>query len=52
MNKTLVEILRSILIDTKLPHAVWAEAESTAVYLRDRSLTKAENMTLFEAWMN
>ncbi len=52
MNRTLVEILHSILIDAKLPHAFWAEAVSTAVYLKDRSLTKAENMNLFEAWMN
>ena len=52
MNRTLVEILRSILIDAKLPHAHWAEAVSTAVYLRNRSPTKAENITLFEAWMN
>ena len=52
MNRTLVEIMRSMLIDAKLPHAFWAEAISTAVYLRNRSPTKVlKDMTPFEAWM-
>ncbi len=52
MNRTLVETLRSMLVDAKLPQAFWAEAVSTAVYLRNRSPTKAiEDMTPFEAWM-
>ena len=37
---------------SKLPHKFWAEALSTAVYLRNRSPTKAvEAMTPFEAWV-
>ncbi len=41
-----------MLADAKLPHKFWAEALSTAVYLRNRSLTKAvKGMTPFEAWM-
>lgn len=52
MNRTLVETSRSMLIDAKLPHKFWAEALSTAVYLKNRSPTKAlEDMTPFEAWM-
>ena len=52
MNKTLDETMRSVLIDAKLPHAFWAEALFTAVYLRNRSPTKVlEDMTPFEAWM-
>ena len=52
MNRTLVETMRSMLIYAKLPHAFWAEAISTAVYLRNRSPTKVlEDMTPFEAWM-
>ena len=39
MNRTLVETMHSMLIDAKLPHAFWAEAISTAVYLRNRSPT-------------
>ena len=53
MNRTLVETLRSMLADAKLPHSFWAEALSTAVYLKNRSPTKAlKDMTPFEAWRN
>ena len=51
MNRTLVEAVRSMLAEAKLPHCFWAEALSTAVYLRNRSPTKAvKGMTPFEAW--
>ena len=50
-NRTLVETVRSMLIDSKLPHKFWAEALNTATYLRNRSPTKAiDGMTPFEAW--
>ena len=40
-----------MLADAKLPHKFWAEALTTAVYLRNRSPTKTvERMTPFEAW--
>ena len=52
MNRTLVETTQSMLADSKLPPKFWAEALSTAVYLRNRSPTKSvEGMTPFEAWM-
>ena len=53
MNRTLVESVRSMLIDAHLPHKFWTEALSTAVYtyLRNRSPTKAvEDKTPYEAW--
>ena len=51
MNRTVVEAVRSMLADAKLPYSFWAEAVSTAVYLRNRSPTKAlKDMTPFEAW--
>ena len=51
MNRTLVETVRSMLTDAKLPHKFWGEALSTAVYLRNRSPTKAvKEMTPYEAW--
>ena len=51
MNRTLVEAVRSMLTDARLPHRFWAEALSTAVYLRNRSPTTiAEVKTPFEAW--
>ena len=52
MNRTLVESVRSMLSDANLPHTFWAEALSTAVYLRNRSPTKAvSGKTPYEAWM-
>jgi len=51
LNRTLIEGMRTMLADSKLPHRFWAEALSTAVYLRNRSPTKAlEGITPFEAW--
>ena len=49
-NRTLVETACSMLIDSKLPHKFWAEALSTATYLRNRSPTKViEGMTPYKA---
>ena len=41
MNRTLVEAASSMLFNENLPHKFWAEALSTATYLRNRSPTKA-----------
>ena len=50
MNRTVVEMARSMLSDAKLPRRFWAEAVTTAVYLRNRSPTSAvDGMTPFEA---
>ena len=38
MNRTLVEAVRSMLSDAKLPKKFWAEALSTALYLRKSAL--------------
>ena len=49
MNRTLLEMVRSMLVDSKLPQKFWGEALSTAVYLRNRYPTRAvPNMTLYE----
>lgn len=49
MNRTLVEMVRSMLSDSKLPKKFWAEALSTASYIRNRSPTNAvEGMTPYE----
>ena len=51
LNRTLVETTRSMLLDAKLPHQFWAEAISTATYLRNRSPTSAvEGATPHQAW--
>ena len=49
LNRTLVEMTRSMLAGSNLPQKLWAETLTTAVYLRNRSCTKAvEGMTPFE----
>ena len=51
MNRTLVETVRSMLADSRLPHSFWAEALSTAAYLINRSPTKTlDGKTPFQAW--
>ena len=39
LNRTLVETSRAMLLDAKLPKSFWAEAISTAMYMRNRSPT-------------
>ena len=51
MNRTLVEMVRSMMASAKLPKKLWAEALSTAAYVRNRSPTKAvAGKTSYEAW--
>ena len=51
LNRTLIETVRAMLSSSRLPHKFWAEALSTAVYLKNRSYTKAVlDMTPHEAW--
>ena len=50
-ERTLMESVRSMLADSGLPQRFWAEALSTAVYLRNRSPTKSlPETTPFEVW--
>ena len=51
LNRTLVERARSMLMESHLSVDLWAEAVATAVYLRNRSPTKALSaVTPQEAW--
>lgn len=52
MNRTLVESARSMIAHAKLPNMYWAEAISTAVYLRNRMPTTAikETKIPYEKW--
>ena len=51
LNRTLVESVRSMLADAQLPHKFWAEALSTAVFLRNLSFTSAvPEITPLQAW--
>ena len=52
MNRTLVETVRSMLSDAQLSKKFWAEALSTAIYLRNRCLTRAvKGMTPYQAFV-
>ena len=51
LNRTLEETIRSMLAESQAPKHFWAEALSTATYLRNRSPTIAlDNVTPYEAW--
>ncbi|GJT29516.1 putative ribonuclease H-like domain-containing protein [Tanacetum coccineum] len=48
-NKTLIEAVRTMLADSKLPTTFWAEAVSTACYVQNRVLVvKPHNKTPYE----
>jgi len=50
-NRTLVEMARCMLLQSKLPNSLWAEAINTANFIRNRCPTKAlNNETPFEMW--
>ena len=52
LNRTLIEMTRAMLSGSILSRNLWAEALSTAVYIRNRSPTKAvEDKTPYEAFM-
>src|SRR5947209_3110293 len=51
MNRTIIEKVRSILLEAGLPESFWAEAVNTAVYLYNRSPTRSlDGKTPYEAW--
>ena len=51
LNRTLVEMARSMLLDARLPKKFWAEAVSSAVYLKNRISSKPlQDVTPYEAW--
>ncbi|XP_052486483.1 uncharacterized protein LOC128041158 [Gossypium raimondii] len=50
-NRSLMDMVRCLLFEKKLPKTMWAEAVNTAVYLQNRLPTKAlASKTPFEAW--
>lgn len=52
MNRTLVESARSMIAHAGLPNTYWAEAISTAAYVRNRMSTSAfkQNKSPYERW--
>ena len=50
-NRTIAEMARSMMQGKNLPKYFWAEAVHTAIYILNRSPTKAlRSMTPYEAW--
>ena len=51
-NRTLLNGIRAALLDSNLPHALWAEAAQYVAYCRNRSPTKLCSKTPYEAWFS
>ena len=50
-NRTVIQRVKAILSETKLPKPLWMELAQTVVYLKNRSPTRTlENKTPYEAW--
>ncbi|KAH9760840.1 Integrase catalytic domain-containing protein [Citrus sinensis] len=49
-NRTLMDIVRSMISNSNLPLSLWSEALKTAVYVLNRVSTKAVPKTPFELW--
>ena len=47
-NRTLMDMVRSMLSNSKLPRSMWSEALKTAVYILNHVPTKAVFKTPFE----
>ncbi|BBH08689.1 transposable element gene [Prunus dulcis] len=51
-NRTLIEMVRSMMCCTALPNFLWGEALKTANYLLNRIPTKSFDRTPYEIWCN
>ncbi|RVW83737.1 Retrovirus-related Pol polyprotein from transposon TNT 1-94 [Vitis vinifera] len=49
-NRTLMDMVRSMRSNFKLPESLWSEALKTTVYILNRVLTKVVPKTPFELW--
>jgi hypothetical protein len=47
-NRTIINTVRTMFINTKLPQALWSELVKIAVYLRNRLPTKTLPQTPYE----
>uniref|UniRef100_A0A0A1X768 Retrovirus-related Pol polyprotein from transposon TNT 1-94 n=1 Tax=Zeugodacus cucurbitae TaxID=28588 RepID=A0A0A1X768_ZEUCU len=53
VNRTIVEMARSLLVHANLKEELWGEAVHTAVYIRNRAPTKLlKHTTPYEVWYN
>lgn len=49
-NKTIIEMTRTMIADSKIPLDFWGEAASTAAHIRNRSKSTAHGKTPYEMW--
>lgn len=49
-NRTLKDMIKSMMSRTNLPEYLWSEALKTAMYILNRVPSKAVAKTLFELW--
>ena len=49
-NRTLMDMVRSMLSNSNLPTSLWTEALKTATYILNRVPTKSVPKTPFELW--
>lgn len=49
-NRSIIEMARCMLLNANLPHTFWGEAVSTAVYIQNRTITRATNSIPIERW--
>ena len=49
-NRTLKDMVRSMISRTTLPKSLWGDALKTAVYILNRAPTRAANKTPYELW--
>ena len=49
-NRTLKDMVRSMISHSSLPNSLWGEALKTAVYILNRVPSKAVNKTPYESW--
>ena len=49
-NRTLMDMVRSMHSNSKLPESLWTEALKTVVYILNRGPTKVVPKTPFELW--
>ena len=51
-NRTLMDMVRSMISRTKLPQSLWGEALQTAMYILNKVPSKSLPKTPFELWTN
>jgi hypothetical protein len=49
-NRTLIEMVRSMISHTSLPLNLWGETLKTTTYILNRVSIKAANKTPYELW--